>query len=227
MLLFSLSVHETAHAWTASRLGDQTARMLGRISLNPKDHIDPIGTLLIPAIAIFGPLIGWGFLGPYIFGWAKPVPIMSRNFRNFRRDDMLVSLAGPASNLALAILAGLLIRVGYEWHFFSAPHAIATSRLAIGPNGGAMDLLAQVLSIFLSLNLLLCAFNLLPVPPLDGSKAPLLLLPASMAEKYDAALSSPILRYAGIILASRLIPPILPKLLIGAASVIYPTVHYF
>jgi Zn-dependent protease len=103
LLLFSLSVHESAHAWMASRLGDQTARMLGRVSLNPMDHVDPIGTLLLPAIMIFGPLFGFGFFGGFLFGWAKPVPIISRNFRNFKRDDMLVSLAGPASNLLLAL----------------------------------------------------------------------------------------------------------------------------
>src|ERR1700690_1110548 len=96
VFLFAISVHESAHAWTASRLGDQTARMLGRVSLNPMDHVDPIGTLFIPALMIFGPLIGLGFLGGFIFGWAKPVPIVSRNFRNYKRDDMLVSLAGPA-----------------------------------------------------------------------------------------------------------------------------------
>jgi len=218
--LFSTVCHEAAHAWAALRLGDDTAAKGGQVSLNPIPHVrrEPFGMVVVP-------LAAW-FLGGWIIGWAS-APYNAVWARQYPRRAALMALAGPASNLALAILAGLLIRVGYEWHFFSAPHAIATSRLAIGPNGGAMDLLAQVLSIFLSLNLLLCAFNLLPVPPLDGSKAPLLLLPASMAEKYDAALSSPILRYAGIILASRLIPPILPKLLIGAASVIYPTVHYF
>ena len=105
ILLFSLSVHECAHAWVASRLGDHTARSMGRVSLNPMDHIDPVGTLLIPAIAIFGPLIGIGYLGRFIFGWAKPVPVISRNFRNYRRDDILVSMAGPASNLLLSLLA--------------------------------------------------------------------------------------------------------------------------
>ena len=83
LLLFSLSVHESAHAWMASRLGDQTARMLGRVSLNPMDHIDPIGTLLLPAIMIFGPLFGFNMFGGLLFGWAKPVPIISRNFRIF------------------------------------------------------------------------------------------------------------------------------------------------
>ncbi len=84
LLLFSLSVHECAHAWMASRLGDQTARMMGRVSLNPIDHMDPIGTLLFPALMIFGPLIGMGFFGGYLFGWAKPIPVISRNFGKYR-----------------------------------------------------------------------------------------------------------------------------------------------
>ena len=176
MLLFSLSVHETAHAWTASRLGDQTARMLGRISLNPKDHIDPIGTLLIPAIAIFGPLIGWGFLGPYIFGWAKPVPIMSRNFRNFRRDDMLVSLAGPASNLMLAVLAffGLAAVLFTETHLPQGADPSTTQQ--------AFEMIFEV---GLQLNLVLCIFNLFPVPPLDGSHVLRQYLPYNAVQVYD------------------------------------------
>ncbi|MGD0094946.1 MAG: site-2 protease family protein [Terracidiphilus sp.] len=160
LLLLSLTVHECAHAWTASRLGDQTARMMGRISLNPMDHIDPIGTLLIPAIAIFGPLIGIGYLGGYIFGWAKPVPVISRNFGNYRRDDMLVSLAGPASNLLLAVLA-----------FFGLAAVLFTERFL--PQGAepsvAQQSLVMLFNIALQLNLVLCIFNLIPIPPLDGS----------------------------------------------------------
>ena len=111
LLLFSLSVHECAHAWMASRLGDQTARLQGRVTLNPMYHVDPIGTLLFPALMIFGPFIGFGFLGGFLVGWAKPTPVISRNFRNFVRDDMLVTLAGPASNLLLALVAFLVLAV--------------------------------------------------------------------------------------------------------------------
>ena len=103
VLLFSLSVHEAAHAWSASRLGDDTAKRLGRVSLNPVVHIDPIGTLLLPLVALAS---GSGM----VFGWAKPTPVNVRNLGRPRRDSVLVTVAGPASNLAIAVLATLVLR---------------------------------------------------------------------------------------------------------------------
>jgi Zn-dependent protease len=177
LLLFSLSVHESAHAWTASRLGDQTARMLGRVSLNPMDHVDPIGTLLLPALMIFGPLFGFNFFGGFLFGWAKPVPIISRNFRNFKRDDMLVSLAGPASNLLLAFIAFF----GLAAVFFSVSHL---------PQGVSPSTTQQSLEILcnlaMQLNLTLCIFNLLPIPPLDGSHVLRNVLPYGAVRVFDS-----------------------------------------
>jgi len=218
--LLSTVCHEAAHAWTALRLGDDTAARGGQVSLNPVPHVkrEPFGMVVVPVLSwlLGGWIIGWAS-APYSIVWA----------RQFPRRAALMALAGPATNLALALLAGLLIRLGYEWQVFLAPHTLSSARMAFSPDGGATDLLARLLSIFLSLNLLLCAFNLVPLPPLDGSGAPLLLLPRGLAEKYSSALQHPLLRYAGIFLASRLIPPILPKLLLGAASVLYPTVHYF
>jgi Zn-dependent protease len=176
VLLFSLSVHECAHAWTASRLGDQTARMLGRVSLNPMDHVDPIGTLLLPALMIFGPLIGFGGFGRFLFGWAKPVPIVSRNFRHFKRDDTLVSLAGPASNLLLAIVAfiGLALLV----HAERLMPAMATP-------SATMQALEMLLPLALQLNLTLCIFNLIPIPPLDGSHMLRHILPYGAVQVFD------------------------------------------
>ena len=106
LLIFSLSVHECAHAWMASRLGDQTARLQGRVTLNPMYHVDPFGTLLFPALMIFGPLFGGGAMSGFLFGWAKPTPVITRNFRKIVRDDTLTTLAGPVSNL-LHLLAVL------------------------------------------------------------------------------------------------------------------------
>src|ERR1700759_5813501 len=108
VLLFALSFHEAAHGWTASRLGDPTARMLGRVTLNPAKHIDPFGTILLPLITLFTPLFGGGGL---LFGWAKPTPVTGRNFKNYKRDDILVTLAGPASNLLLATGALVLLLI--------------------------------------------------------------------------------------------------------------------
>jgi len=105
LLLFSLSFHECAHAWMASRLGDQTARLEGRITLNPMYHVDPVGTLLFPALIIFGPFIGLNFFSGFLIGWAKPTPVITRNFKKIVRDDNLTTLAGPVSNLILVLLA--------------------------------------------------------------------------------------------------------------------------
>jgi Zn-dependent protease len=187
LLLFSLSVHESAHAWMASRLGDQTARMLGRVSLNPIDHIDPIGTLLLPALMIFGPFIGLGFLGGFIFGWAKPVPIISRNFRNFKRDDMLVSLAGPASNLLLALLSfiGLVIlEVTIPDGRNVVPAAFLSSIFRLGGVVSSPSVL--LCSVAFLLNLTLCIFNLLPIPPLDGSHVLRNILPYGALRVFDS-----------------------------------------
>ncbi len=219
VFLFSTICHEAAHAWSALRLGDDTAARGGQVSLNPVPHIrrEPFGMVVVPILSWLagGWLIGWAS-APYDPQWARQYP----------RRAALMALAGPATNLLLALAAALLIRVGYEWHFFRAPFSISAARLAVAAQAGASEVLAPLLSITLSLNLLLCLFNLVPLPPLDGSSAPLLLLPESAAEKYSAALRSPWLRYAGILLASRIVSPILPKLLLGAASVLYPSMHY-
>lgn len=152
IVLVSLTIHEAAHAFTAEKLGDPTARLLGRVSLNPLVHIDPIGTILLPLLAAYS---GWP-----IIGWAKPVPVNVSRLRNGRRDFMLVAAAGPISNLLQALVASIAYRV-----------------LAAGPSGGGMA--AQVCMFFVIINLLLAFFNLIPVPPLDGGNVLAGLLPES------------------------------------------------
>lgn len=138
-----LTFHEFAHAWVAYLCGDDTARLQGRLSLNPIVHIDPIGTVLFPLIMVFSP-----GLGHYLIGWAKPVPINLANFRNPHRDDVLVALAGPAMNLVLAVVLVGLARLISLF--------------------GTEDMIIQIVNMA-GLSLLLCFFNLIPIPPLDGS----------------------------------------------------------
>ncbi|MGA3035126.1 MAG: site-2 protease family protein [Terracidiphilus sp.] len=177
LLIFSLSFHECAHAWMASRLGDQTARLQGRVTLNPMYHVDPIGTLLFPALMIFGPLIGGGRFAGALIGWAKPTPVITRNFRNIKRDDNLTTLAGPASNLLLALCGflGLVLII------------LATRNLPSQQNAfnGGIDALAALCELAIQVNLSLFFFNLLPIPPLDGSHVLRNFLPYNALSAFD------------------------------------------
>ena len=145
VLLFSLCVHEAAHAAMAYYCGDDTARLQGRLTLNPLAHIDPLGTVILPIVMLM--------MTGYMFGWAKPVPFNPAKLNNIRRDPVLIAMAGPASNLMLAL-------------FF-----VLTGRLYFVLAGGASEVPALVFTFFVSmvfLNLILMLFNLIPVPPLDG-----------------------------------------------------------
>lgn len=164
VLLFSLTFHEMAHAWTADRLGDPTARLLGRVSFNPIVHADPIGTVLFPLLAIVGNLP--------IIGWAKPVPVVVSRLRRGRRDYVLVAAAGPASNLVLAVVAAVVLA------------ALPVSPVVLGePNVSAP--VAAFLSLAVRLNILLAVFNMLPIPPLDGGNVLSGLLPKRFATIFD------------------------------------------
>lgn len=186
LLLFSLSVHECAHAWMASRLGDQTARLQGRITLNPMYHVDPIGTLLFPALIIFGPFIGLNFFSGMLVGWAKPTPVITRNFKKIVRDDNLTTLAGPVSNLLLVLAAFLVLAV----ICVAVPNgrllvlSAFQGGLAMGAPTG-LEALVVLCTLAILINLSLCFFNLLPIPPLDGSRVARNMLPYNAVQVYD------------------------------------------
>jgi Zn-dependent protease len=183
VLLFALSLHESAHGWVAWRLGDQTARMLGRITLNPIKHIDPMGTILMPLVAVF--------TGLPLIGWAKPTPVNGRNFKNYVRDDILTTLAGPVSNLLGAVASLLVLIVIAKSSLIGAAsvRSVAMHGLALDPLVMAASPVAYPLTLIfyfgMLLNLFLAAFNLLPLPPLDGSHVVRHLLPYKWVPMYD------------------------------------------
>jgi Zn-dependent protease len=183
VLILAFSVHECAHAWTAWRLGDPTAKMLGRITLNPIKHLDPFGSVIFPLIGLY--------YGGMLFGWAKPTPVTARNFKNYKRDDILVALAGPASNLLSATVA-LILLVILKHVIAGGGIAIVTAMaLAHRMSGVSTENLPQLFPIALFLyyvillNLLLFVFNLIPVPPLDGSHILRHFLPYRALQVYD------------------------------------------
>jgi len=169
-ILVAVVIHELAHAWVADYLGDPTARINGRLTLNPIPHLDPVGSLLLPILLILTQ-------SPIIFGWAKPVPIDPYNLDNPKRDQMLIAFAGPAINLLFAIALSLI------GNFF-------------------IPQLLPFFAPFIKINVVLAIFNLLPVPPLDGSKVAFGLLPPNLAHEYEQAT-----RQMGILLLILLLSP--------------------
>jgi Zn-dependent protease len=165
VLIFSIVLHEVAHGWVARQQGDPTAAQLGRLSLNPITHIDPVGSLLVPTLLALMP-------GGLIFGWAKPVPINPRNFRNFKRGDILVSLAGVFVNFLLAIGFTLVMAMS-EWLLRLAPDLATT-----------WFVLRAMAEYGIIINFVLMLFNLIPIPPLDGSHVFAYLLPTRLAYRY-------------------------------------------
>jgi Zn-dependent protease len=175
--LFAISVHESAHAWTANRRGDPTARMLGRVTLNPIKHIDIFGTVILPAIALISHIP--------VIGWAKPTPVDPRNFKNPVLDDILTAVAGPVSNFLVATLAVLALgaiklssTVGRQLVFGIPNGWIPAGDSALVP-------LCLLLYELMEINIILAVFNLIPVPPLDGSHVVRHFMPARMLQVYD------------------------------------------
>jgi Zn-dependent protease len=165
VLLFSVVMHEYAHGWMARREGDNTAAMLGRLTLNPIPHIDPFGSIILPLLLVFS-------RSGIFFAWAKPVPTNPRNYRNFRRGTFLVAIAGVVVNLILAVV--LTFATVAVFHLARLLPALS----------GPLDILRQMVHAGIYLNLMLAFFNLIPVPPLDGSHILYLLLPPKLGMQY-------------------------------------------
>ncbi len=160
-IIFAITVHEVAHGWVASKLGDQTAKMMGRLTLNPIKHMDPVGTVLLPLIMII--------LTPYAFGWAKPVPVDWRNLRHPKRDMALVAIAGPAANLLMLIMWVFFLVVIESVNFLPAYTVLLLDNMA---------------GVGIIINIILIVLNLLPLPPLDGSRIVAAFLSPAMALKF-------------------------------------------
>ncbi len=182
-ILLAITVHEAAHGWMASRFGDKTAEMLGRVTLNPIKHIDPLGTIIVPIMMII--------LGGFVFGWAKPVPVNFRNLRNPKRDMVPVAFAGPGANLMMA--------VGWAFIF----HLLSAATPVPGSSAGFFMDMAYIGVFF---NLLLMIFNLLPILPLDGGRVLRGLVPESIGQRLDALERFGLIIVIGLLVSGLLSP---------------------
>lgn len=170
VVLFAITVHEASHGWAALKMGDPTAFHMGRITLNPIRHIDPVGTILLPLILII--------MGAPPFGWAKPVPVNPLNLKDPRKDNLIISIAGPASNISVAVVAFIILKILMNLN----PSLLYTG------GGGMSSLLSPIIMLVyytIVINVILAFFNLIPIPPLDGSGVVMGLISEEAAQKYE------------------------------------------
>ena len=192
-VILAITVHEVAHGWVAMKLGDCTAKMLGRLTLNPVKHIDPIGTLLVPGLLLV--------MGGFIFGWAKPVPVTWENLKNPKRDMALVALAGPMSNLLMALMWAGILKVGLILAISGSAEMVALPLIYMGGAG-------------ITINLILMVLNLLPLPPLDGGRIVASLLPDKLSWQFNR-----LERWGLVILLGLMLMGVLGK-------VLWPAINY-
>ncbi|MCF6323792.1 MAG: site-2 protease family protein [Gammaproteobacteria bacterium] len=192
-VILAITVHEVAHGWVALKLGDSTAKMLGRLTLNPVKHIDPIGTLLVPGLMLV--------MGGFIFGWAKPVPVTWENLRKPRRDMALVALAGPLSNLLMALMWAGVLKIGLVLAIAGSAEMVALPLIYMGGAG-------------ITINLILMVLNLLPMPPLDGGRIVASLLPDKLSWQFNR-----LERWGFVILLGLMVIGVLGK-------VLWPPINY-
>jgi Zn-dependent protease len=217
--VFSATLHESAHALAAKLGGDPTAYEGGQVTIDPIPHIrrEPVGMVVLPILSLA--IVGWpiGFASaPYNLAWAERYP----------RRAAWMSLAGPGANLALVLACAIAIWIGVALGEFHAPASAHFTEVVAAVNGGVWDSVAFILSVFFTLNLILFLFNLFPLPPLDGSGALALLLPADLARRVREFLSQPMLGFIGLLLAWRVFAPIFDPVFTLALNLLHPGAGY-
>lgn len=219
IFIISTTFHEVCHGFAAVKLGDPTAYHHGLVTLDPVPHIrrSPFGMVIIPILSFLfsGWMIGWAS-APFDPYWAQ----------SNRKNAALTSLAGPAANLILILAAALIIRGGILFGFFHAPETITFTRVAEAEVFGLTNSVAVVVSILFSLNLLLLVFNLIPLPPLDGSNMLLFFLSEQAAERYESLLYQPTYRIIGLVIAWQIFGPVFDPIHTLALNILYPGAGY-
>ncbi len=215
VFLFSTTMHEAAHAWAGLKLGDDTAHRGGQVTLDPTPHIrrEPMGMVVVPLLSWIanGWMIGWAS-APYDAEWGRAYP----------RRRAMIACAGPLSNLLLVLVSALCIRLGMAFGVFDIPEAAGWMRITAAIKPGVWPALAALLSLLFSMNLLLCSFNLLPLPPLDGASLALLLLPPRAAEGYSNFMSQPMMRLIGLLVAWKIFGAIFDPIWTASLNLLYP-----
>jgi Zn-dependent protease len=220
VFLFSTTLHEAAHAWAAKLGGDLTAYHGGQVTLDPRPHIkrEPFGMVILPLLSVF--LSGWPFgfaSAPYDRAWAV----------NHPKRAAWMAIAGPGANLLLVLVSVLCIRLGVASGVFHAPQSVGFSRVVATEASGAWPAAAFVLSVFFSLNLVLAALNILPLPPLDGSAAIMLFMTARTAPRYQQFLwGNPMLQWVGMLIAWQVFGVVFSPVFLFAVNLVYPGLHY-
>ena len=219
VFLFSTTLHEAAHAFAAMKKGDYTAYHGGQVTLNPIPHVqrEPFGLVLVPILSFLlgGWMMGWAS-APYDPAWALRYP----------KRSAIMSLAGPAANLILVFISALLIKLGVAYDIFAAPASITFTHATEAVQDGTWTHVATMLSVFFSLNILLFAFNLLPVPPLDGSGALPLFMSETLGQKYMMLLHRSGFAILGLFLAWKLFGYVYSPIHLIAINLLYPELHY-
>ena len=219
VFLFSTVFHEAAHAFTAHKMGDSTAHSIGQVSLNPVPHIkrEPFGTVIVPVLSFLagGWMIGWAST-PYNPQWAHDYP----------KKAAAMAAAGPISNFILLIISVVIIHLGIASGIFVQPDTIFISSIVEAAGNGWMEIIAKLVSIMFSLNLILFVFNLIPFPPLDGSAIPPMYLSEETGRKYISFVRSPVFAIAGLFIAWKIFDLIYLKIHLIAINLLYPGSNY-